>query len=259
MIFQGKLDQIIQKNNSLVCVGLDPDPQKTPASTIFEFNKNVVDLTSSYVAAYKPNIAFYEAQGLEGLSALKQTIEYLQDVHPGIPIILDAKRSDIGHTSTAYAKAVFGWWEADAITINAYCGLDSIEPFLAYEDKGIFVLCRTSNQGAGDFQDLEIDGAALYKQVAKKVVQWSGKYKNLAMVVGATWPQQMKEVREIAPEMTFLVPGIGAQGGDLEGTLENGLRAEGKGLIISSSRGIIYDQDPKAAAQKLRDEINKYR
>ena len=261
MNFQDKLDKAVFSNNSLVCVGLDPDPTLKGDSfkDQFRFNKWIIDQTADLVCAFKPQIAFYAAAGLKGLKDLKKTITYIHENYQNVPVILDAKRGDVGHTSEMYAKEVFDVYGSDAVTVSPYCGFDSLEPFFERRDKGVIVLCRTSNPSAADFQDLKIDGEPLFIKVAKKVLDWDKKYKNLLMVVGATYPNEMKKIREIASQMTFLVPGVGSQSGDLQNTLKNGLRKDGRGLIISSSRGIIYAQDPKLAAQKLRDEINKHR
>lgn len=265
MKFQQKLNSIIEKNNSLLCIGLDSDPLKIPShfaqmkDKIFQFNKSIIDATHKLVCAYKPNIAYYSAQGADGLKSLQETIRYIHAQYPDIPVILDAKRADIGNTSEMYAKEAFKTLEADAVTVNPYLGLDAIEPFLKYEDKGVIILCRTSNKGASDFQDLKVDNEALYIKVAKKIIEWDEKYGNCLMVVGATWPHQLVTLRTLAPNMFFLVPGIGAQGGDLKATLQAGLRQDKSGLIISLSRGIIYAADPKQEALKVRKEINKYR
>ncbi len=260
MNFQEKLDKAIAKNNSLLCVGLDPDPQNLKgAKNQFEFNKKIIDQTTKFVCCFKPQYAFYAAAGVKGFEDLIKTIKYIHQNYPSVPVILDAKRGDVGHTSEMYAEEVFDVFEADAVTANPYCGFDAIEPFAKNKDKGIFVICKTSNPSAADFMDLEVDGEKLYVKVAKKIAAWNKKYPNVLLEIGATWPQEIKDVRQVAPDMLFLIAGIGTQGGDLEGTLKNGLRADKKGLIISSSRGIIYDQDPKLAAQKLEDEINKYR
>ena len=260
MKFQDKLEKIIAKNNSLLCVGLDPDPfQGDSLKGQFEFNKKIIDKTADLVCCYKPNIAFYEAVGDKGVKDLKQTIEYIHESYSEIPVLLDAKRGDVENTSEMYAKEVFDYYLADAVTVNPYCGFDSLEPFFKREDRGIFVICRTSNPGAVDFQDLKVGKDSLYVKVAQKIVEWSKKYSNVFLEIGATWPEEIATLRKLAPNMPFLIAGIGTQGGDLEGTLKNGLTGDGQGLIISSSRGIIYDQNPKQAAQKLRDEINKYR
>ncbi|OGD87609.1 orotidine 5'-phosphate decarboxylase [Candidatus Curtissbacteria bacterium RIFCSPHIGHO2_01_FULL_41_11] len=260
MDFKSKLEKISQKNNSLLCVGLDPDPENlSGAIDQFEFNKKVVDETAEFVCCYKPQIAFYGAAGLKGFENLKKTIDYIHKNYSPIPVLLDGKRADIGHTSEMYTKEVFDFYEADAVTVIPYCGFDSIEPFFQRRGKGIFVICRTSNQGANDFQDLKVGDEPLYFKVAQKIVEWNKKYPNVFLEIGATWPGEIGILRKLAPNMPFLIAGIGAQGGDLEGTLKNGLTKEKKGLIISSSRGIIYAQNPKEAAKKLRDEINRYR
>jgi len=266
--FYNQLSKIIKKNKSLLCVGLDPDPQLMPKgfpfaqneeALLFEFNKWIIDQTFQFVCAYKPQIAFYAANGQRGIENLKKTIEYIHSKYPEIPVVLDAKRGDVGHTSQMYAKEVFDFFRADATTVNPYCGFDSLEPFFKREDKGIFVICRTSNPGASDFQDLRVGTSPLYVEVAKKIISWNKNYPNVFLEIGATWPQEIGTLRNLASDMLFLIAGIGAQGGDLKATLENGLTAARKGLIINSSRGIIYAQDPKKAAQDLKNEINKYR
>ncbi|MCR4325062.1 MAG: orotidine-5'-phosphate decarboxylase [Candidatus Curtissbacteria bacterium] len=260
MNFQQKLDRAVQANNSLLCVGLDPDPLKFKEKiSLFAFNKKIIDTTADLVCCYKPQFAFYSAQGIQGIQDLQKTIQYIKRRHPHLPIILDAKRGDIGSTSEMYAKEVFDFLKVDAVTVNPYLGEDSLTPFLQRRDKGIIVLARTSNPGAGDFQDLKVGNDPLYIKVAKKVTSWDKKYHNLLMVVGATWPAQLKEIRKVAPKMTFLVPGMGTQGGDLKKALQNGLTKDKKGLIINSSSGIIYANDPRISAQTLRDEINNYR
>ncbi len=260
MNFTEKLEKAISKNNSLLCVGLDPDPHRLKgARDQFSLNKIIIEQTAGFVCAFKPQIAFYSAVGSKGIENLKKTIDYIHKNYPLLPIILDAKRADIGSTAKMYAIEVFDFLKADAVTVNPYLGEDSLLPFFERKDKGAIVLCRTSNKGAQDFQDLETQGEPLYLKIAKKVIAWNKKYKNLSMVVGATWPDEMKAIRSLTSDMTFLVPGIGAQGGDLEGTVKNGLRQDKKGLILSSSRGIIYSQDPQKAAKSLRDEINRYR
>lgn len=255
-----------------MCVGLDSDLEKIPSflskkqDPIFEFNKEIIHQTHNLVCAYKPNIAYYESRGAKGIVSFKKTTEYISNNYPDIPLICDAKRADIGSTSEQYAKSLFDYFNFDALTVNPYLGFDSIEPFLNYKNKGIIVLCRTSNPGASDFQDLLIENEPLYIKIAKKVNQWNKKYKNCLMVVGATWPEQLKKVRLIALEMFFLIPGIGAQGGDLGKTLRNGLTKGKSGLIISLSRTIIYASSKKDFAQKAKEKalevknmINKYR
>lgn len=265
MTFQEKLDHITDKNNSLVCVGLDPEFEKLPdaiknlAYPQVEFNKKIIDATHDLVCCYKPNSAFYEALGAEGIENLKQTCDYIRKAYPEIPILLDAKRADIGNTNKGYVSFAFDYLKVDAITLHPYLGGEAIKPFLDRADKGCIVLCRTSNPGAGELQDLKINGEPLYKHVARKVANEWDANKNCMLVVGATYPEELKEIRGIAPDMTFLIPGIGAQGGDVEKTVENGLRSDKKGLIISSSRGITFAESPRDEAMKLRDEINSYR
>jgi uridine monophosphate synthetase len=257
MDFWDKLDAQVRRSNSLLCVGLDPDLGRFPASLleqsnpILAFNRRTIDATKDLVCAYKPNFAFYEAAGLAGLQALKQTIEYIPD---SIPVILDAKRGDIGSTAEAYAQAAFDVWGADAVTVNPYLGYDSLKPFLDHADKGVFLLCHTSNEGARDFQDLSFGGRPLHEIVAAKALEWG-----TALVVGATYPQALHRIRQLAPDAWILVPGVGAQGGDLEEALAAGLDSRGTGLIINASRSIIYASDPQLAAQQLRERINQAR
>lgn len=259
MNFKDKLEKAIQTNNSLLCVGLDPDFEKIGSSSLFDFNKKIIDATASSVCAYKPNIAFYEATGAQGVNQLKKTIDYIKSYCPDIPVICDAKRGDVPTSSAKYVQEVFDYFGADAITVNPLLGLDSLEPFLKKQDKGVFVLCRTSNDSAADFQDLQVGTQPLYLVIAQKVSEWSGDYPNIAVVVGATWPEELTKVREILPSTEILIPGVGAQGGSLEEILKAGLKKDKTGLIISASRSIIYSQDPKAAAKQLKDEIENYR
>ena len=260
MNFQDKLDKVITTNKSLLCVGLDPDPIKLKkGQSQFEFNKTIIDQTADLVCAFKPQIAFYAAAGLKGLGDLIKTIDYIHKHYQHIPVILDAKRADVGHTSEMYAKEVFDIYGADAITVNPYCGFDSLEPFFKRIDRGVFVICRTSNPGSADFQSLKTDNEALYVKVARKIIEWNKKYPNVFLEIGATWPDEIRVLRKLAGNMPFLIAGIGAQGGDLQNTLKNGLRKNGRGLIISASRSIIYAQDPQKEAKKIKDEINKYR
>jgi orotidine-5'-phosphate decarboxylase len=262
--FQQKLDEIVKKNQSLLCVGLDSDFEKIPGSfkskpfPQFEFNKAIIEATHDLVCAYKPNSAFYENRGVEGISELKLTCDYLKKNYPDIPIIIDAKRADIGNTNSGYIKYAYEYLAVDAITVHPYLGREALQPFLDLKDKGCIVLCRTSNPGAGEFQDLLTDGKPLYKIVAEKVVKEWNVNNNCLLVVGATYPEELAEVRKIVGDMTLLVPGVGAQGGDLEATLKAGLNSKKRGLIISSSRGIIFAQNPGEEAKKLRNEINKF-
>ena len=261
MKFADKLIQASRQNKSLLCVGLDPDPTQMPRVGIAEFTKAIIDATKDLVCAYKPNFAFFEALGLEGIWALDETINYIPD---HIPVIADAKRGDIGNTAKAYATAVFETFQCDAVTVNPYLGFDSLEPFLNYADKGIFILCRTSNKGASDFQDIQdIAGRRLYEAVALKAGEWN-KNGNIGLVVGATYPEELKKIRQMCPEMPILIPGIGAQGGDLELAIQYGVDTLGEKAIISVSRQILYASSEKdfaeAAryhAEDLRNRINQ--
>jgi len=266
--FIEKLLNATRKNNSLLCVGLDPDPQLMPNKIgVFEFNRAIIDATSDLVCAYKLNLAFYEALDDEGLDALKRTIKYIPD---DIPVIGDAKRGDIGNTAKAYAKAIFTNLNCDATTVNPYLGFDSIEPFIQYKDKGVFILCRTSNAGALDFQSLrceepELGYRQLFELVALKASQWNT-YGNIGLVVGATYPEELRLIRNSHPDMPLLIPGIGAQRGDLKSAVRYGVNAQGEKAIISSSRQIIYATSGKDFAQaarrvasSLREQINSYR
>jgi len=271
MTFQEKLDKIVKKNKSLVCVGLDSDitrissgkksyPVSNPTEqylSLLSFNKSIIEATADLVCSYKLNTAFYESIGHEGINALKDTCDYLVDKYPEIPIIIDAKRADIGNTNKGYVQFIFTYLSADAVTVHPYLGEEAIRPFLDQKDKGVIVLCRTSNSGAGEFQDLKIEGVPLYKIVAKNVSTKWNTNKNCMLVVGATYPDELKEVRKIVGDMTLLVPGIGAQGGDLKATLSAGLNSKKQGLMIASSRAIIFADNPRDEAMKLRNEINK--
>lgn len=251
--------------NSLVCVGLDSDIQKLPDEFLnqpapqFAFNQHIIQETAEFTATFKFNIAFYEARGEQGISELALSIQYLRDHHPEILTICDAKRSDIGNTSQAYAHAIFDQLGFDAVTLNPYLGRDAIQPFLDYQDKASIILCRTSNNGSGEFQSLKVDGKPLYQVVAEKVVNEWNTNNNCMLVVGATYPDEVAIVRAVTGDMTFLVPGIGAQGGDIEAVMDAGLNSQNKGLMINSSRSIIFYDNPADAAQTLRDQINACR
>jgi len=267
MKFVDKLLRASRKNDSLVCVGLDPDPALLPENiSVFEFNKAIIDATADLVCAYKLNFAFYEALGTEGYDILKYSLNCIPE---DIVVIGDAKRGDIGNTARAYAAATFDRLGFDAATVNPYLGYDSIKPFLEYEDKGVLILCRTSNPGSADFQSLcfEADGKSspLFELVADKAEQWN-EYGNIGLVVGATYPEELKLIRQQHPDMPLLIPGIGAQGGDLEKAVRYGTDANGKKAIINSSRQIIYaskgDDFATAAHQaaaELRGRINRFR
>ena len=266
--FAERLAQAQQSSGSLVCVGLDPDPAKLPkdlaenASPLYAFSRRVIDATCRLSAAYKPQIAFYSALGAE--EELASSIRYIRERAPNALVILDAKRGDIGNTAEAYVREAFDRYGADAVTVNPYMGADSVQPFLTRPDRGALLLCRTSNPGAKDFQDLSFDGLPLYRHVAKHAAQHWNRHGNLMLVVGATVPHEMAELRAAHPDLPFLVPGIGAQGGDLKATLAAGLDAQGFGLLISASRSIIYagggaEAAIHAAAAKLHAEINAER
>lgn len=263
-----------------VCVGLDSQYEKIPEvvrkgasveKAIFKFNKEIVDATCDLVCAYKPNIAFYESQGIEGLSALIKTVDYIHSKYPGIPVILDAKRADIGSTNQGYVEAVFNIIGADAITVNPFLGREALQPFLDQKDKGILVLCRTSNPGAGEFQDLtirhsELGELSLYQIIAHQVVKEWDVNGNCGLVVGATYPGELAQIRKIAPDLPILIPGVGKQGGDIEMTVNAGKDNKRTGMIINSSRGIIFASigaDFAEAAKKetriLGEMINQYR
>jgi orotidine-5'-phosphate decarboxylase len=262
--FVEKLAHAGRKNKSLLCVGLDTDPALLPDKTgVFEFNKAIIDATADLVCAYKPNIAFYEAMGTPGLEALKKTRDYIPKE---IPVIIDAKRGDIGNTAKAYARSLFDHYNFDAVTASPYLGFDSLEPFIDYRDRGVFILCRTSNPGAADFQSLPVTASngpkMLFEIVAEKVNSWNT-HGNLGLVIGATYPQELKTIRERYPEIPLLIPGVGTQGGELTETVRYGADAKRIRTVINSSRQILYaskGKDFAAAARKaaldIRDRIN---
>ena len=260
--FTDRLDKASTATKSLVCVGLDPDLVRMPVPGVFEFNRDIVDATAGYVCAYKPNLAFYEAMGLAGLEDLHKTISHVRTAAPTALIIGDAKRGDIGPSAQAYAKALFEVWGFDAITINAWGGQDTVTPFIGDEAKGVFVWCRGSNPGSANFQDVQIvsDGASmpLYRTMALACQEWDVNG-NLGLVVGATVPEQLQEVRATCPSMPFLIPGVGAQGGDLEAAVQQGTDSRGRGALINSSRGIIYASSGADFAQAAGREADKLR
>ena len=262
-----QLERSWDSSDSLVCVGLDPEIERFPeqiadqASPIFQFNKAIIDATADLVCAYKPQFAHYAAYEAE--DQLERTIDYIHRSYPGIPVILDSKRGDVGNTAERYAIEAFERYHADAVTVSPYLGGDSLEPFLKYEDKGVIILCRTSNPGAGEVQDLEFGGRKLFHIIAELASRRWNSRGNCLLVVGATYPRELAEVREIVGNMPFLVPGVGAQGGDVAQAVQSGQTAAGTGLIISSSRGILYASSgenfasaAREATQKLRDQIN---
>lgn len=270
MTFSQLLSGAWQRNDSLVCVGLDPEPARFPAAlrddpdAVFAFCRAIVDATADLVCAFKPQIAHFAALGAE--DALQRLIAHIHAAHPGVPVILDAKRGDIGSTAQHYASEAFDRYRADAVTVNPYLGRDSVQPFLDRADKGAIVLCRTSNPGARDLQELDVGGRKLYQHVAETVAREWNANGNCALVVGATWPQELADVRARVGDLPLLVPGVGAQGGDVAAVVHNGRSAAGTGLMISSSRAILYAgggedfaQAARNAAIALREEINRCR
>ena len=281
MSFYAKLEAAAQRNNTLLCVGLDPTHEACPdrflafantqsaesgtinsriCQALLAWNKSVIEATSDLVCCYKPNIAFYEALGQPGMALLSATIAAIPE---NIPVLLDAKRGDIGSTAAAYARACFEVFGVDAVTLSPYLGQDSIAPFAAYPDKGLFVLCHTSNPAAGAFQKLTVTNGQrqdtedpLFLRVAKEAVSWSPA---VGLVVGATYPQALADVRTVTPDAWLLAPGIGAQGGDLQAALSAGLRADGLGVLVAATRGVTQAEDPRQAAARLRQDINDAR
>jgi len=270
MTFIQKLQQAWERSNSLVCVGLDPDLDRLPThlprdgAGVLEFHRAIVDATHDLVCAYKPQIAYFAAEGLE--DTLAATIDYIRERAPQVPIILDAKRGDIGSTAEQYAREAFERYGADAVTVNPYMGGDTLEPFLRHANRGVVILCRTSNPGAGDFQDLDVNGRPLFEIVAERAATRWNSAGNCLLVVGATWPEQLARVRSIVGDMPLLVPGVGAQGGDVEKLVRAGRTAAGTGLLINSSRGILYAsrkadfaQSARTATIDLQQLINHHR
>ena len=264
--FFQQLDAHRQSQDSLLCIGLDPDKTKIPQilqndpDPVFSFNREIIDATSDLVCCYKPQIAYYSANG--GEDTLLATIEYAHKKQ--VPVLLDAKRGDIGSTAEMYAEELFGRYQADAITVNPYMGQDSLQPFLDYKDKGVYILCRTSNPGGSDLQNLLLEnGRTVYEEVAyRAMTEWNGN-NNIGLVVGATRPEEIGRIRSIVGTMDFLLPGVGAQGADVKLLMENG---QGGGMAINSSRGIIYASNQsdfaakaRQAAEATRSEINQYR
>jgi len=268
MTFKEKLGVSEERSQSLLCLGVDPEPdlmpqrvERSPAG-VAAFLSEIIDSTSDLVASYKLNLAFFERWGRDGSGLLEQVMGMLR---PGKPVICDAKRGDRSGTAQAYAHGIFSAWGADAVTVHPYLGHDSVAPFLAHKDREIFILCRTSNPGANDFQHLRADGEALYRHVARAAVRWDH-YGNVGLVVGATAPAELRDVRQIAGDRLLLVPGIGAQGADLAAAVRAAVRADGRGAIIPISRGILFassGDDFAAAAQRAalsyRDAINAVR
>ena len=256
------LEKRVDDCSSLLCIGLDPHVSDIPepnAESARDFCLDLVKQTSRYAAAFKPNAAFFEVFGAEGWTALKDVVDAIQAeskrMGSMIPVILDAKRGDIASTAEAYAKSAFENLDVDCITLSPYLGKDSIEPFIQKSEKGVFLLCKTSNSGSGDLQDIVLsDGDLLYEHVARLAQTWNTK-NNIGLVVGATHVEALKRVRAVAPDLWFLAPGVGTQGGDLESALEAGLRKDGRGMLIPVSRSIARAERPGLAAAELRDEI----
>ena len=263
--FTQKFQDAAVRNNSLLCVGLDPDPTKIPQGvSTRDFLFGLVDATRDTVCAYKPNIAFFEPDLGEGINLLRDLIAYIAGTD--VPVLLDAKRGDVGHTAEAYARAIYDSLGADAVTLNPYLGRDSLEPFLRRADRTAFLLCRTSNPGAVDLQDMEVNGNPLYEHVAYLANQWN-EHENVGLVVGATYPAEAARIREICPDLPFLMPGVGAQAGDVAAAVQAALDAHGAGIIVNASRGVAYPpaedgrwaDASRRAAETLRDQINAAR
>ena len=274
MTFTKKLRARWQQADTLVCVGLDPDPAKFPDAfvddddALFSFCRDIADATAEYACAFKPQIAYFAAHN-DGEAALQRLIAHIDANHPDVPVILDAKRGDIGSTAEQYAIEAFDRFGADAVTLNPYMGRDSAAPFLQRNDKGCVFLCHTSNPGARDFQELLVAGEPpepLFQRIARTIANEWNADGNCALVVGATFPEELKVIRGIVGDMPLLIPGVGAQGGDVEAVVKNGKAGDGTGLMINSSRGILYASNGAGyadaaadAARTLRDEINRHR
>lgn len=277
MTFLEKLLTASRRHNSLLCVGLDPELERipapfqaaTPEETVLRFCHAIIEATAEYACAFKPNLAFFEVLGSSGMQVFQQVV---QAIPSHLPVIADGKRGDIGNTARNYAAAVFERYHCDAITVNPYQGYDSAAPFLSYQDKGVFLLCRTSNPSARDFQDLPVQGEdgqlrPLYQVVAQRIQSWNSAG-NCGLVAGATYPEDLRVLRSLCPEMPFLIPGVGAQGGDLQAAIAAGVDKHGERAILAISRGILYaaaktNDDPVDAAREqarsLRDQINRAR
>lgn len=260
------------EQSKFLCAGLDSDLEKIPEAarlagtreTMVNFNRQIIDATKDIVCAFKPNSAFYEAHGDEGWNALRETVQYINEVTPDVPVILDAKRADIGNTNKGYAESAFDHLHVDAITVQPYPGKEALRPFLERADKGIIVWCRTSNEGASEFQDLEVGGEKLYKIVARHVAKEWNTNGNCGLVVGATYPEELREVRAIVGDMPILIPGIGAQNGDIGKAVAAAKDSRGRGMIINASRSLIFAsrgadfaQAARTKAQELHDAITR--
>jgi orotidine-5'-phosphate decarboxylase len=269
MALYHKLVAAWQSQNSLLCVGLDPDLSRMPdaiagsETPYFDFCRAIVDATAPHVCAFKPQFAHFAARAAE--QELARLIAYIRSEYPHIVVILDAKRGDIGSTATYYAQEAFDRYQADAVTLSPYLGYESVQPYLAYPDHGVVILCRTSNPDSNWLQNNPDDVPPIFERVAQRVAQWNSEGQCM-LVAGATYPQELGQIRALVGDMPLLVPGIGAQGGDLQAVMHHGLDAQGRGLLISSSRGILYAGQGKdfanaaaAAAQALKNSINEYR
>ena len=259
-----RYDERAQAIQSLLCVGLDsdlariPEPYRSDPQPRFAFNRWIIEQTHPFTSAYKINMAFYEQDGQLGFRELQATVEYLKEHHPDIVVIADAKRGDIGNTNQAYATAIFDELGFDAVTLHPYLGQEALAPFLTRQDKACIILCRTSNPGAGELQDMLVGEIPLWQVVAEKVVRDWNSLGNCMLVVGATYPDELQQVRAIAGDMTLLVPGVGAQGGDLQATLQAGLNSQGRGLMLSVSRSVIFSENPAEAAKGVVDAMRRY-
>ena len=260
-----KYNARVDAADSLLCIGLDsdmrklPDPFRSHSAPQLAFNRYIIDATAEYASAFKFNMAFYEANGADGWRQLAGSVGYLRERHPDILLISDAKRADIGNTSAAYARAIFDQLGFDAITLNPYLGRDALQPFLDYSDKACIILCRTSNPGSAELQNLRVEGRPLWQIVARKAAHEWNANGNCMLVASGTNPEELEQIRALVGETTLLVPGVGAQGGDIKAAVEAGLNGAGRGLIINSSRGIIFADDPAEAAANLRGAMNSYR
>ncbi|MBI4187777.1 MAG: orotidine-5'-phosphate decarboxylase [Chloroflexi bacterium] len=278
MNFFENLTKVSQQNKSLLCVGLDPDVNMIPNDRLVAFNHNIIEATFDLACSYKPNLAIYESMGIDGLLALQKTVQLIREANPLMPIIGDGKRGDIGTNSLAYARTLFDTYGFDAVTVNPYMGYDTIKPFLDRKDRGVFILCRTSNPGGMDIQELKViregekNPRTVYEVVAELTLKWN-ENGNAGLVVGATYPEQILRVRQICPDVLFLIPGVGWQGGDVEKTVHNAVDSQGRGFIINVSRQIMYAAKTPAGTQstpsqaikkmrrvarELRNEINSY-
>ncbi|MBI1277178.1 MAG: orotidine-5'-phosphate decarboxylase [Anaerolineaceae bacterium] len=260
-----KYNTRVDQSHSLVCVGLDSDIKYIPRQfrddpfPQFAFNRWVIEETHHYVSAFKPNIAFYEARGDRGLAELKMTIDYLQERHPQILTICDAKRADIGTINAAYIESIFDWLGFDAVTLQPYLGRQAIQPFLDRADKGAIIICRTSAPGTNDLQDIKVEGRPLWQCLAQQICGEWNVNQNCMLVIASTIPSELQDARQLAGLVPFLIPSVGTQGGTLKKVVEWGSSPDGKGLIINSARSVIFSDNPNGAVKRLRDEINQYR